>query len=125
MVLAAAKAGRGSKKLHSLVTLLKFHTRTRLSTSISGLKPTTGSTTGGGVGVGVGVGVGEIKDVETVKEVKDKRLLATATTTWWPVGRSGTKTLLVKVPSLSVVGPGKGMTGIFPMVREETGTKAG
>ena len=64
IVLAAAKAGRGSKKVHALVELLKFQTRTRLSASNRGANPMTGSTTDAGVGVGVGVGVAGISDLK-------------------------------------------------------------
>ena len=39
MVLAAEKAGRGSKKVHALVELSKCHTRTRLSAFNRGVNP--------------------------------------------------------------------------------------
>ena len=57
MVLAAEKAGRGSKKVHALVELLKCHTRTRLSAFNRGANPEAGSTPADTVGFGNGVGV--------------------------------------------------------------------
>ena len=54
MVLASAKEGRGSKKVHCLVVLLKFHTRSRLFPANSGARPSATDLAGKGVGVGVG-----------------------------------------------------------------------
>ena len=125
MVLTAAKAGRGSKKVHVLVELLKLQTRTRLSLSKRGRNATTGPAAGTGVGVGVGVGVGANRGSVTVKELMAVIPPAVAWSTWLPVGKAGTRISLVKAPSTSVLRPVDGSTWRLPIDMDETGAKAG
>ena len=125
MELAGAKAGRGSKNVHVLVELLKFHTRTRLSVSNRGANATADPITGEGVGVGVGVAVDAISGAVILKVATAETPPMVAKITWLPVGSPGTRTSLEKTPSVSVLGPGDGSTGTVPIFKEETGKNAG
>ena len=121
--MAAAKAGRGSKKVHTLVALSKLHTRNRLSEINSGSKATAGGTEG--VGVGVGVLVGANTGSHTVNSVTAVTPPALAMMVVSPAAKPGTRIKTLKPPALSVKRAGEGMIGRAPMVMEVRGAKGG
>jgi len=121
--LAAAKAGRGSKKVHTLVALSKFHTRNRLSETNSGSNATAGGTKGTGVGVGVLVGTGAGPESRTVNKTMAVMPPALTEMVALPVGMLGTRMLMSKLPTAFVLGAGKGRTWAGLTVRDVTGAK--
>lgn len=118
-----AKAGRGSKKDHTLVALSKVHTRNRLSEVNSGSNATAGGIKGTGVGVGVLVGAGACPDSKTVNKTTAVMPPAFASSVVLPAGRLGTRMATAKPPLASVLGAGRGRTWAGPMEREVIGEK--
>lgn len=118
--LAAAKAGLGSKKVHSFVVLLKSHTRTRLSDAISSANT---------VSVALTVTVGVVTAASTVKLVlavtDDVPLPMVTSNALLPTESCGTKKVAVKSPSESVDGLGTGRADTPPKVRADMDTKPG
>ena len=105
MVLASAKAGRGSKNVHCLLLLSKAHTLIKLSRLVNSSKA---CATGIG-GWGVGAGCVTTGSWSTVKLNSAVIPPAVAEMVWTPGANKGTMMDETNFPSLSVywVGPSK------------------
>ena len=128
MVLAAAIAGLGSKKVHSFRELSKCQTRTRFPADIIGSNAASTSTAGNGVGVGVGPGVGVDagNNTESATQKPNSRSLSAtvASTRWRPSAKVGTATGNENVPYSLETGAVSGKTEVPPMVSEVIVVKA-
>ena len=121
MVLAAAKAGRASKRVHSFVMLLKFQTRSKLESDNKGNSASAGVAcvddvgVAVGVGVGVGAGVGVSVGVGVAVGSGSGAVIVTLSTAvippaiamigWSPRGNCGTNAVTLKAPLASELAP--------------------